>query len=111
MPCCMSTTSESQPAWAMTSAEKLDGTPSQLLMTGLPAFHNSRTPFGRAIGILLRFKNGSEADPASDVAPCQAWQGRSADERRLPSCNWTPMAYIVAMRTRPITVAETAVFM
>src|SRR5271154_6098322 len=53
MPCCMSTTSESQPAWAMTSAEKLLGMPSQLLMTGLPACHSSRTPFGRAIGFLL----------------------------------------------------------
>src|SRR5271163_2059926 len=50
MPCCMSTTSESQPAWPMTSAEKLLGMPSQLLMTGLPACHNSRTPFGRAMG-------------------------------------------------------------
>src|ERR1700720_3920211 len=56
----------------MTSAEKLDGTPSQLLMTGLPACHNSRTPFGRAIGVLLRFKKGSEADPASYGGRCQA---------------------------------------
>src|SRR3984957_12838184 len=61
MPCCMSTTSESQPAWAMTSAEKLDGMPSQLLMTGLPACHNSRTPFGRAMGSSSRYVIGSRS--------------------------------------------------
>jgi len=49
MPCCMSMTSESQPAWAMTSAEKLDGMPSQLLTTARPSAQISRTPFARAI--------------------------------------------------------------
>jgi len=49
MPCCMSMTSESNPAWAMTSAEKLDGMPHQLLMTAPPFAQISRTPFGRAI--------------------------------------------------------------
>jgi hypothetical protein len=34
---------------AMTSAEKLLGIPSQLLMTTLPSFQASRTPFGRAM--------------------------------------------------------------
>jgi len=34
----------------MTSAEKLDGTPHQLLMTALPDAQISRTPFARAIG-------------------------------------------------------------
>src|SRR6516162_8809387 len=50
MPCCMSTTSESHPAWAITSAEKLLGMPHQLFSTGFPAAHNSRTLFARAIG-------------------------------------------------------------
>src|SRR6516162_1241693 len=49
MPCCMSTTNESHPAWAMTSAEKLLGMPHQLFSTGFPAAHNSRTLFARAI--------------------------------------------------------------
>src|SRR6516162_8701960 len=49
MPCCMSTTRESQPAWAITSAEKLLGMPHQLLITGFPAAHNSRTRLARAI--------------------------------------------------------------
>ncbi len=34
---------------AMTSAEKLLGIPSQLLMTALPCCQASRTPLGRAI--------------------------------------------------------------
>src|ERR1700739_2278989 len=46
----MSTTRESQPAWAITSAEKLLGMPHQLLITGFPAAHNSRTRLARAIG-------------------------------------------------------------
>src|SRR5262249_41629951 len=58
------------PALAMTSAEKLDGTPSQLLMTGLPACHNSRTPFGRAIGSLLAFASRC-GDPASYAGQSQ----------------------------------------
>jgi hypothetical protein len=33
----------------MTSAEKLLGIPHQLLMTGFPACHSSRTLFARAI--------------------------------------------------------------
>src|SRR5271165_155332 len=49
MPCCMSTTRESQPAWAITSAEKLLGMLHQLLITGFPAAHNSRTRLARAI--------------------------------------------------------------
>ena len=49
MPCCMSTTSESHPMLAMTSAEKLLGIPNQLLMTALPCCQASRTPFGRAM--------------------------------------------------------------
>src|SRR5215510_6102024 len=49
MPCCMSTTSESQPMLAMTSAEKLLGIPHQLLITARPCCQASRTPFGRAI--------------------------------------------------------------
>src|ERR1700732_237957 len=82
MPCCISTTSESQPALAMTSAEKLDGTPSQLLMTGLPAFHNCRTPFGRAIGGLLGFKIGPEADP-----PSVAGRSQPALKRAREACS------------------------
>src|SRR5271166_6233048 len=49
MPCCMSTTRESQPAWAITSAEKLLGMPHQLLITGFPAAQLSRTRLARAI--------------------------------------------------------------
>jgi hypothetical protein len=48
---------------AMTSAEKLLGIPSQLLMTALPCCQASRTPFGRAILFLLGF--ALMADPAS----------------------------------------------
>jgi hypothetical protein len=36
----------------MTSAEKLDGTPHQLLMTARPDAQMSLTPFARAIAIL-----------------------------------------------------------
>src|ERR1700739_178918 len=68
MPCCRPTTSESQPALAMTSAEKLDGMPSQLLMTGFPAAHNSRTPFGRA---MVSSSIGAEGHPASLAAASQ----------------------------------------
>src|SRR5688572_15146247 len=49
MPCCMSTTSESQPACAITSAEKLAGMPSQLLTTALPSPQISRMRFARAM--------------------------------------------------------------
>src|SRR5574337_1117614 len=47
MPCCISTTSESQPIWAMTSAAKLLGMPHQLLTTGLPACQLSRIRLAR----------------------------------------------------------------
>jgi hypothetical protein len=57
-------TKESQPACAMTSAEKLDGTPHQLLMTALPDAQISRTPFARAMGV-LHCAALSSADPAS----------------------------------------------
>jgi hypothetical protein len=46
----------------MTSAEKLDGMPHQLLMTGLPACHNSRTRFARAIRPSCKIQG---RDPAS----------------------------------------------
>jgi hypothetical protein len=39
---------------AMTSAEKLLGIPSQLLITALPCAQASRTPFGRAMSFLLK---------------------------------------------------------
>jgi hypothetical protein len=54
MPCCMSTTSESHPPWAITSAEKLDGMPHQLLMTALPSAQISRIRLARAMTILPR---------------------------------------------------------
>jgi hypothetical protein len=41
---------------AMTSAEKLLGIPSQLLMTALPSRQASRTPFGRAISSSSDFR-------------------------------------------------------
>src|SRR5580658_7141237 len=90
MPCCMSTTSESQPALAMTSAEKLDGMPSQLLMTGLPACHNSRTPLGRAMvssWVQLRERSRQRCGPVSSQAAsldacsacfCRKFTGSSA---------------------------------
>jgi hypothetical protein len=49
----MSTTSESHPACAMTSAEKLDGTPSQLFTTARPEAQISRTPFALAMSLSL----------------------------------------------------------
>src|SRR5438132_10514003 len=76
MPCCMSMTSESQPAWAMTSAEKLDGRPSQLLTTARPSAQISRTLFARAIASskdALLFK----PDPASYGGRCQGLPPRS----------------------------------
>src|ERR1700730_11417641 len=45
----MSTTRESQPIWAMTSADQLEGMPHQLLMTALPSASISRIRFDRAI--------------------------------------------------------------
>jgi len=48
---------------AMTSAEKLLGIPNQLLMTGVPACHSSRTPFGRAM--YSSSISATMADPAS----------------------------------------------
>src|SRR5438045_2296812 len=45
----MSTTSESQPIWAMTSADQLEGIPHQLLMTAFPSAQISRIRFARAI--------------------------------------------------------------
>src|SRR5205807_9914785 len=45
----MSTTSESQPIFAMTSADQLEGMPHQLLTTALPSAQISRTRFARAI--------------------------------------------------------------
>jgi hypothetical protein len=62
----------------MTSAEKLDGTPSQLLMTGFPAAHNSRTPFGRAM-VFSSPRLESEGDPASLARECQAESPSNAD--------------------------------
>ena len=65
MPCCMSTTSESQPACAMTSAEKLDGMPSQLLTTALPSPQISRMRFARAINPSVPAELIQGRDPAS----------------------------------------------
>jgi hypothetical protein len=59
----MSTTNESQPMLAMTSAEKLLGIPNQLLMTALPSRQASRTPFGRAMS--SSSASAMIADPAS----------------------------------------------
>ena len=54
MPCCISTTRESQPICAITSAEKLDGMPHQLLMPALPPAQISRIRFARAIIAFVR---------------------------------------------------------
>src|SRR5216683_1762008 len=99
MPCCMSTTSESQPAWAMTSAEKLDGMPSQLLTTARPSAQISRTRFARAIRPSL-FAALSSPDPASYGGRCQAPPALGtcfscflqAEDRRLPSQTSKPAA-------------------
>src|SRR6266481_3002498 len=63
MPCCISTTSESQPILAMTSAEKLLGIPHQLLMTARPCCQASRTPFGRAMCSSYVFRDNEPIPP------------------------------------------------
>src|SRR5271167_3851588 len=83
MPCCMSITSESQPAWAMTSAEKLDGMPSQLLTTARPSAQISRTPFARAMGS-LQIVALSWPDPASYGGRCQAPSADAASPAHDP---------------------------
>src|SRR5437870_3661450 len=72
MPCCMSTTSESQPAWAMTSAEKPAGMPSQLLTTALPSAQISLIRFARAILSSAMPTLTLGRDPASYGGGCQA---------------------------------------
>src|SRR5579863_8488996 len=79
----MSTTSESQPAWAMTSAEKLDGMPSQLLTTARPSAQISRTPFARAMGS-LQTAALSFSDPASYGGMCQAPSAGAASSAHDP---------------------------
>src|SRR5438270_573965 len=72
MPCCMSTTRESQPACAMTSAEKLEGTPSQLFTTALPSAQICLMRFSRAMTTLHSAALTLGRDPASYTARSQA---------------------------------------
>src|SRR6516164_6763886 len=77
----MSTTSESQPACAITSAEKLLGMPHQLLNTGFPAAHNSRTLFARAIRSSWCYEKSPPIPPAKPAAVKP--RGRSSVEHFL----------------------------
>src|SRR5213592_166910 len=73
-PCCMSTVSESNPWWAITSAEKALGMESQPFTTASPRFQIvfsvfSRTSFSSLLGDVIR--RASELGPAhrAEVAP------------------------------------------
>ena len=60
MPCCMSTTSESQPACAMTSAEKLDGQESRGPAMGIfpSATYNTATRAMTKGDLIMLFTDG-----------------------------------------------------
>src|SRR5437667_9855370 len=65
----MSTTSESQPRWAISSAEKPLGMPHHPLMTALPAFQTSLTRFARMpalLGFDDRIRSGRSRQPARE---------------------------------------------